>query len=197
MDIKKLIPFLGEEELEGLAYKIEETPDGNYQGITLNSILPFLDDDFIGEIAKKRVASGKSIKALLPFIDDDTIDEIFLDAVRKGSEESSSFLPFVSDEGIMEAVKIIKNGETTLGESFIDSLFPFMDDDDIDDMFINAVEKKEPYAKYLPYVSDDAMHIVVEKVLKGECDVDLDSMVQFMDEDDVRALFRYELNKKK
>jgi hypothetical protein len=78
MDIKKLLPFLEEEDLEQLAEKILSSPDKNYEGVTLEMLLPFLDDDYVSKACKKAFEKGDSISNYLPFMDDDDIDEAFI-----------------------------------------------------------------------------------------------------------------------
>ena len=196
MDIKKLLPFLEEEDLEQLAEKILSSPDKNYEGVTLEMLLPFLDDDYVSTACRKAFEKGESISNYLPFMDDDDIDEAFILALKENRGNLYSFLPFVSDDAIDKAVDLISQGKVQVDTAFIDKMLPFMDDDKIDEIFVLQVKNNQPITKYLPYVSDDTLHKVVTMVIKGEANLDLNVLLPFLDDDDIRNIFKAEMNKK-
>jgi len=196
MDIKKLLPFLEEEDLEQLAEKILSSPDKNYEGVTLEMLLPFLDDDYVSKACKKAFEKGDSISNYLPFMDDDDIDEAFILALKENRGNLYSFLPFVSDDAIDKAVDLISQGKVQVDTALIDKMLPFMDDDKIDEIFVLQVKNNQPITKYLPYVSDDTLHKVVTMVIKGEANLDLNVLLPFLDDDDIRNIFKAEMNKK-
>jgi hypothetical protein len=196
MDIKKLLPFLEEEDLEQLAEKILSSPTHDYEGITLTTLLPFLDDDYVSTACRKAFEKGESISNYLPFMDDDDADKAFIMALKESREDLSSFLPFVSDAAIDEAVNLITKGKVQVDTAFIDKMLPFMDDDKIDEIFLLQVKNNQPISKYLPYVSDDALHKVVNMVINGKATLDLNVLLPFLDDDDIRNIFKAEMNKK-
>jgi hypothetical protein len=75
-------------------------------------------------------------------------------------------------------------------------MLPFMDDDKIDEIFLLQVKNNQPISKYLPYVSDDALHKVVNMVINGKATLDLNVLLPFLDDDDIRNIFKAEMNKK-
>jgi hypothetical protein len=195
MDIKKMLPFLEDEELKELALKIVASPEDSYQGVSLSQVLPFLDEDDVDDImleeAKKK---GTCPSCFFPFASDEGLDALvdyFIHA-DKEPESLQSLLPFAEDEAISKiAAKVSANGGHWAGIT-TNKLYPFMDDDDLDDAFIKAVERGDPSAKDMAvFASEDAYHHLTEEYLSGKLkDFDIDSYYTFMDDDDIRAVFR-------
>ncbi|MFA6587124.1 MAG: hypothetical protein WCR16_03090 [Bacilli bacterium] len=197
MNLKKLLPFLEEEDLEELADKILSSQEDNYEGITLEMLLPFLDDDYVSEACKKDYQKGKSIVKYLPFMDDDDVDDAFFIALKENRPDLVSFLPFVSEDAVDKAVELIKDGKAQVDEAFLGKLLPFMDDDAVDDLFLVSIKSHKPYSQYLPFVSDEALHEAVKLSIEGKAEVDLDSLLPFLDDDDIRDIFHSEMHKNK
>lgn len=133
-NLKKMIPFLEDEELEELANKIIESETKEFKGVTINDLLPFLDYDYIGKIVKSLDISDARVTSYLPFMDDNDIDELVLKAAKISPLPSSfySMLPFASDECLDEVVKLIDLNES---EVDIDKLYPFLSDEGIKTLF--------------------------------------------------------------
>ena len=75
-------------------------------------------------------------------------------------------------------------------------LLPFDDDDDIDEVLCALMEKGMDVTSFLPFVSEDALHDVTQSYIDGKISQFPESFLPFMDEDDIRLLFQYELKKK-
>lgn len=208
MNIKNMIPFLEEEELADLARSILA---GQTTDIRLETLLPFMDEDDVDEIAVEAlnsgIAAGKllpfvseesaaamaraaaekgdSIVPFLPFMDEDDIDELVVEEELDGYEAA---LPFMSEEGVGQLCeKLLERGYDCA------ALLPFMDDDDIDERFVQMAELGLQNRSWYPFVSEDGWHEVLEKYLDGEIEFDFDDAYRFMDSDDVRELFRHEM----
>ena len=220
MNIRKMIPFMDEDEIRNLA---REILDGNedYKGISLESLLPLMDEDdiddialeiyhkegnvsailpFISEEAAAELArevleceDDPDISAILPFMDDEDVDEIAADLYRK-KRDVHAILPFVSEEG----AAVLANTIVELEEKpDIVSILPFMDDDDIDELFVKMVRMGTATEAMYPFVSEDGWHQVLKGYEKGEFEFDFDEAYPFMDDDDIRDLFRYEMKHRK
>ncbi len=113
MNIKNLIPFLDEEDLNELADKILESENESFEGVRMDDILCFLEDDKVDEIFLRKVKEGKDYQAYLPFVSDECMDRLTEDYV---------------------------NGET--GDFDIESVFPYMEDDNIKRIFRAYLKKK-------------------------------------------------------
>lgn len=101
--MKKLLPFLTNEELDDLLKKVLASPSYIYKDVTLKDLLVFL-----------------------PTKD---IDELYLNELKKGND-ATYFLPFVSHETLKNIVELYCNDKL---EYKIDvyKLAPFLDQDDI------------------------------------------------------------------
>jgi hypothetical protein len=110
--------------------------------VSLKNFLPFADDETIEKIADKALLNGGTFAGvtmdeLLPFLDDDYVDEVFLQELKKGGDGYKKYVSFASDDALSEAVQLYLKGQ--LDESVIDTLYPFLDEDDIKDIFHHAI----------------------------------------------------------
>ena len=71
-------------------------------------------------------------------------------------------------------------------------VLPFLDDDVVDKMFFKAIlNNKKDYIKFLPFVSEEALHTLVVKYFNGEIkNIDIDVIYPFLNEDDIKYIFR-------
>lgn len=138
IDLKKMIPFLEDEELALLADKILDSEDGTYKGVAIKDLLPFLDDGLIVKAFKKDLERNKDITIYLPFLDDDYYDEI----VRKMLEENNiddkfyNYLPFLSEEILSNVVEYYLNNDIELD---LNRIYPFLSDEDIRKIFKKSI----------------------------------------------------------
>jgi hypothetical protein len=101
--LKRLIPFLNEEELNDLLIKI------------LSS--------------KEKCYKDTELKDLLPFLKSESIDNLFIDSLKKG-EEVNYFLPFVSHETLKNIVELYCANKLDY-EIDVNKLALYLDKDDI------------------------------------------------------------------
>lgn len=134
MDLFKLLPFLEDEELEELANKIINSETNEFKGVRIGNLLPFLDEDFIGQLAKLCVQEGKSYHEFLPFLDDDDVDDILLKVAVEHPlrHEFYSLLPFASSDALSKLLDLILKKES---EVDVNKIYPFLDEDDISKLF--------------------------------------------------------------
>ncbi len=136
VDLKSLIPFLDEEDLEKVADKIMEKEDRVFKGVTLPQLVPFLDEDTLEKIFHHELKAGKEVSYLLPFLDSDCIDLYIINEAKKGNFDKCYGLIPLADEDVIETlVGLYLKDEIELD---IDRLYPFMDEDDIKRVFKKA-----------------------------------------------------------
>ena len=164
--------------------------------MNIKKMLPFLDSDDLLEVARGVVDGLEkyediSLISLLPFMDEDDVDEIAVDVYQKeGSIQA--ILPFVSEEKAGELARIAVEREDDID---LTAIVPFMDEDDIDEVFLELARQGKNDTALYPFVSEDGWHEVLEAYIDGEIDFNFDEAYPFMDEDDIRDLFKYELRK--
>ena len=74
--LKKIIPFLNEEELDDLLTKVLNSENLVYEDITLKNILPYLNEEDLDQIFVNQLKAGKDIKIFLPFVSQQTLKNI-------------------------------------------------------------------------------------------------------------------------
>lgn len=111
-------------------------------------------------------------------------------------------LPFLDDEEVAMLAKKIIEGDPDYEGIKLAAIFPFMDDDDCDEIFtdlLNGNSQLKPSTIYslIPFVSEDALSALVDQYIKGKYqNIDIDKIYPFLDDDDIKRLFRYELSRK-
>jgi len=193
MNIKNMLPFLDEEEVDRLAMKIAVSPTGEFQGMILKEILPFASEEGVDKAMIHAAQNGKDVSSCFPFASEEGLSDLVRLAVSGEMQGVSlkALLPFVDDDTLKAlAQKVIASNGDFQGITLA-SLFPFMDDDDVDRAFVAQVEKGDPSASSLaPFASEDAFHYLVKEYLSGKLEhFDLDAFYPFMDEDDLKTIF--------
>ena len=127
-----------------------------------------------------------NLASMLPFLDEEGL-QILVDGLIDGSLTDISLgeiLHFLEDEQIKElynhyAAHPEKGVSTTI-------FFPFMDDDDVDKEFLKQFAAGKINNEILPFVSDEALHSIV----------DIDDLYPFLDDDDLTLLLKAYLKHK-
>jgi hypothetical protein len=187
-----MLPFLDEKELKELASEINRSPTDEVDGLTMSSLLPFLDDDDLYDIALERAKMDKSITGFFPFMDDDDLARL---AKNKDIRiDLKAIIPFLDEDEVKDVIiRLIENGDTADLVHYL----PFADEDDLEPIMISyAKSGKDPYVFY-PFVEDDALSDLLSLVLKGVLlNIDLDKLYPFLDDDDIERLFEAYLKQK-
>jgi len=202
MDIKRMLPFLEDEELEELAKKIQKSPSGEYQGLTLSNLLPFLDDDVVDEMFILELRAGHDVHKFLPFVSDEILSSATNEFIQGKitSFPLKQALPFMEDEDVTKiAKKCLESGEESFQGVTFKEIMPFLDDDVIGEIFLSRVKNGGNYTELLPFVDDDVLSQLVNEYIKsdGKINLDVDSIYPFLDDDDIKKLFRYKMSKDK
>lgn len=105
-------------------------------------------------------------------------------------------LPFLGEAEMNELVNRIWESEDKSWKGIeIRRILPFLNSNRVDELFQKAVEKGEDYRVFLSFLSGRKMHEIVEKVLEGELEMELDAMYPFMSAEDIRKVFYFYLEK--
>lgn len=112
------------------------------------------------------------------------------------SHELKKMLPFLGAEEIDMIAKNVLESEAEEWKGFrLNDLFPFMSTAVIDKMFLETVESGKDYGRFLPFVSGRVMHEIVEDVITGKREMNLDTMYPFLSNEDMKKVFYYYLDK--
>lgn len=139
---------------------------------SLKSILPFLDDEDLEELALKcleneeRTFKDISLKTLLPFLDEDFIyDKLFKHELKENKD--------------------------------VTYMFPFIDDDAYDDYVLNSIKNNnfdEKIYSMLPFLDEDTLSKIVKAYLDDEIDIDINRLYPYLDDDDIKKIFKKALD---
>lgn len=119
-------------------------------------------------------------------------------AHNRKTDKLLKMMPFMDDDDIHEIMEHVLNKDEGFEDIDLNVLLPFIDDDDIDLLFMRYVKDGmvDEVTKTIPFVSDDCLSDLVGEYVKGKYqDLDMDSMYPYLDEDDIKKLFYYEMKK--
>lgn len=86
IEMRKVLSFLEEDDVALLLEKIMESGEP-FRGLKLADVLPFADEDYIGEIFKKKVKEGIIDESLINYVDEDCWHEIVEDYCENEDSE--------------------------------------------------------------------------------------------------------------
>lgn len=194
-NLKKMLPFLDDEQLEELARKIQDN-NGEYKGLRLEALLPFLDDDYVDQLFLSRLEKGEDACSFAPFVSDEVFDEMVKGCIAgRISVNLTKYLPFMDDDTIELIAEKVSEGNDFCGVKMA-SLMPFMDDDVIDKLLLERMHSGEDYIFMLPFASDEVLHRIVEEYVEEKSHIDINPFLPFLEDEDIKRLFQYEMNKK-
>lgn len=112
-ELKEVAPMLPPDEVKEKVKKISD--EGTLNLRSLVEFAPFLDDDYLDEIADRvGTAQIKDLVALAPFLSDETLDEVITRMDAKDFEGVTALAPFLSDETLDKIVDMaIENGDVS------------------------------------------------------------------------------------
>lgn len=138
INLKRMIPFLDDEELELLVDKILESEEGIYKNVTIKDLLPFLDEDLVEKAFKSDSNKNKDVSFYFPFLDDEFYDDIVSKMLenKKIDEKFYSYLPYLSEEILSKVVDSYLKDEIDLD---INRVYPFLSDEDMRKIFRKSI----------------------------------------------------------
>ena len=108
-------------------------------------------------------------------------------------------LPFMDEEDVHEIVdKILLDDPDFKGVNVV-AIMPFLDDEDCDKIFLKKLQEDDDVAlELINFVSEECLSYLVDAYINGKYpDLDVDKLYPFLDGDDVKKLFYFELKKSK
>ena len=188
-----------EEEKEQSAEKEAERKETTAEQDTIDlkallSIAPFLDEEFLDELASRlapNVGLGK-LASLAPFISEETLAKLARASLANGGTlgELSSIAPFVDESDLGKiAQKVVESGGS-LGE--LAAIAPFLDESDLGKIALSCVEAGGSVSQItaiLPFLSEKDIDKIVNTALKqGQKMGELTSLFPFLSSKTLRAL---------
>ncbi|MBO5967596.1 MAG: helix-turn-helix transcriptional regulator [Clostridia bacterium] len=134
------------------------------EGAIFEELMPFMTDDALDKLAEAAYNDGRHIETFCPFISEDMCGELALRAAEDG-KDVKPFLPFLLEDDVKKlAFNSLEKGNVKAVTDFL----PFMDEDDVKELAFDAFEKGNVGAvtDYLPFMYEDDVKELVEKILK-------------------------------
>ena len=162
----------------------------------LIGMLPFLDDESITHAFREAVREGdKSAVAIALFLPEDfdwnfVVNHFF---ENENSMKLTGFYPFMSKESLTDL--FVRMNQEHYKTSDVASLMPFVRAKMIDEVFLNKIREGLPFEHFLPFVSRKCLHQLACDYCEGAMDIPIDSCYPFMEDEDIRMIFRYFLSK--
>ena len=118
---------------------------------------------------------------------------------RCTTDKLVKILPYMKEEDIHDIARRIVNGDEEFKDIDYAAIMPFMNDEDCDALFMKTLRDGDTISiKMVHFVSEDCLSALVEAYIDGRYpSLDVDSLYPFLNSEDVKKLFYYELRKKK
>ena len=114
VDMKKVLVYLEEEDISLLIKKLAECDGQEFNGLTVNDLLPYAEEEAVDVLFMKGVRAGVIDKQLMSYVSDDCWHEL----VKEYCKDENSTLN-------------------------IDEVFPFLDEDDIRLIFKTYLKRQK------------------------------------------------------
>jgi transcriptional regulator with XRE-family HTH domain len=152
---------------------------------SLVAIAPFLDEDYLDELAGRlapNIGLGK-LASLAPFVSEDALGKLALASINTGGTlgELAAIAPFL-DEGDLGkiALSCVENGGSI---SQLASIAPFLDEDDLDCIVRTTLKQGQKIgdlSALFPFLSHDTLRALVEDALKNNDTGSLSKISMFL-----------------
>ncbi len=108
-------------------------------------------------------------------------------------------LPFMDEEDIHEIVDKILNDDPDFKGVNVVAIMPFLDEEDCDKIFLKKLQDDDDVTiELINYVSEECLSYLVDAYINGKFpNLNVDKLYPFLDGDDVKKLFYFELRKTK
>ncbi len=139
-DLVPVAPFMNSKHLQTIIIQQGELHE-NLDDII--SIVPFLEENFVADIAKNLIADDDDASLLLPlvpFLDTDTLMDLIEEAEPENMNDILPFMPFLKSEEIM---RLLAKLSKSLRMDDLSKIAPFLDEDALSQLVDKAIDSGE------------------------------------------------------
>ena len=112
LSISKMVPFLDKEDTNELVEMILQSETGEYKGVTLGNVLPFLREEKIENLFHSFLEQGKNVSILYPFLSDKKLHEITAEYLNGTLDiDMNGLYPFLPSEDIKTLFRMAMDKE--------------------------------------------------------------------------------------
>jgi len=182
-DLVPVAPFMNSKHLQTIIIQQGELHE-NLDDII--SIVPFLEESFVADIAKNLIADDDDASLLLPlvpFLDTDTLMDLIEEAEPENMNDILPFLPFLKSKEIM---RLLAKLSKSLRMDDLSKIAPFLDEDALSqlvDKAIDSGEKASDIENIVPHLNPKTVKKYAGKLIeKGDIKT-LKSILPFLKDD--------------
>ncbi len=193
MSLKLMVPFLSKPDVKRLAILVAQAKEDNYDGVSMNYLLPFLNTEDLLDVAIEAKKNNKDVAAFFAFMLPSDIKKLIKTGLLSSNELGD--LTFLLDKDDID--QIIKKKIAENDFKGIIKLLPFANKDSLADLMIAYAESgKDPYFFY-PFVKEEALGRLLNEINLGKVSkINLSILYPFLSSDDIKNLFEAYLKKK-
>lgn len=183
-EIIDTLPLLKPEQAEKIVEKADIT-----SFVNLSSLIPFMDEDTLRDIAMELADRGDDVSEFLPHMNDADVASLATKLMNRG-DDVSECLPFMDEADIEQlADGLIKKGDS------VSECFPFLDEEAVTKISYKLLERNDSISECLPFMDDDAIvELAYKAVGRG---YSIDEFLPFIEEEEIARLALKILRSKK
>lgn len=188
--MKNMLPFLSDKELEELIKKVQESETGEFQGVSLGCVAPFLEEERANALFLAEIEKDGAFIALAPFVSDSLWPAI-VEKYLAGNLKINlvPLIPFMDDGMIDELFAKVCDGALTSLD--LRSILPFVKEDKVEEQFLARLQNGQEVTPFLPFVPASCLHHLAEAYCGGKAEIEIDKLYPYMSEADIRMIFHY------
>ena len=111
----------------------------------------------------------------------------------------AKILPFMEDEDVQNLIRNMLDGNESFKDIDVRVIFPYLDEDDCDAIFIKSLEDGNfdySMKDIVPFVSEKALSKVVDLYLEGKfTDKEIEKLYQYLSSEDIKRIFEHMMKK--
>ncbi len=102
-------------------------------------------------------------------------------------------IPFLKRDELLDLLeKVLSSEDLVYQDIRIRNILPFLDEDDLDQLFVNLLKENKDIAEFLPFVSKQTIKNIIELYCfdKLEYKVDINKFIPYIDEESITLLYK-------
>ena len=163
---------------------VEELANGSLlkNGDSIEVFYPYLDEDTLREVARRRIDKGESIADMLDFLDEEDVGKFAFEQYERG-KPVAEYYDFMEDEQLAELAR----QKIRKGESIADML-DFLDEKDVGKFAYEQYERGKPVAEYYDYMEDGQLEALAKRKIKSR--ESIADMLDYLDSDILKRVMQ-------
>lgn len=109
----------------------------------------------------------------------------------------SAMLPFLNEEDRSALLRqVLASEERRFRDVDLAALLPFLEEGEVDELFFRELEQGNDIGVYCPFVSEEAYGRLIDRILEGSIEAELDGIYPFLPDRELHRLLKAVLRKK-